>query len=409
MVSTILALRDGHFVTPGRLRLWSIALLAGFCAALAAILATRHGFNDLNGRPLGADFSSFYSAGALALGGHSPYDQRALFDIEQSLFGDGTQYYAFAYPPIFLLLAAPLALLPYPAALALWETAGLAFYVWSILRLRRRFDLFPEKRNLVIAGALAFTATFVEVIHGQNAFLSAGLFALAISFLGENDALAGLSFGILAFKPQLGLLIPFALAAAGRWRCIAFAALAVAALAVFSATVFGLSDWREFLAVSEFAKRAILDEDAVGYSKMISIFAWLRMWGAPLGLAYAGQLAVGLSVIAATAWLWRSSASPRIAGAALCLGALLVTPFAFDYDMLILAPALLLLSADGLERGFLPFERLCLFALWLVPVASRTVAAYAHIPLASAILLAAFYLTLRRAVERAGSPAAISP
>jgi hypothetical protein len=408
-VSAILALRNGLFVTPGRLRLWSAALLTGFCVAVVAIVATRHGLNDLNGRPLGADFSSFYSAGRLALGGHSPYDQRALFQAEQSLFGDSTQYYAFAYPPIFLLFAAPLALLPYPLALGLWEALGLAFYLLALLRLRRTLGLFRAEPSLVLIGALSFTATFVEIIHGQNAFLSAGLFALAISFLNANDAMAGVSFGILAFKPQLGLIVPFALAAAGRWRCMAFAALTVAALAALSAMAFGPSAWREFLATSEFAKRAILDEDAVGYSKMISIFGWLRIWGAPLGLAYAGQAAVGLAAISATAWLWRWNASPRVAGAALCLGALLVTPFAFDYDMLILAPALLLLSAEGLERGFRPYERLCLFALWLAPAASRTVAAHAHIPLAAPILLATFCLTLLRGVRSEGSPAAACP
>ena len=59
-------------------------------------------------------------------------------------------------------------------------------------------------------------------------------------------------------------------------------------------------------------------------------------------------------------------------GAALCLGALLATPYRLDYDLMLLAPAIALIAAEGVARGFLPYERLALALLWITPVAART-------------------------------------
>jgi hypothetical protein len=394
------ALRDGAFLTEERLRLWAGALLIGFAATLIFLIATAHGGVDYDGRPLGSDFSSFYAAGRLALLRHSPYDQEALHHVQQALFGARTPYYSFAYPPIFLLLAVPLAKLPYIAALAFWQAMTLALYLWALARLWRRHAA-RRASWICIALALAFTATFVNLTHGQNGFLSAALFALALPLLEDNAIVAGICLGLLAFKPQLGLAVPFALAAGGRWRSFAAATATVIALAGAATLAFGIETWRGFLAASAFSQTAILDHGAVGYEKMISLFAAMRLWNAPLAVAYGAQALAALAAIATTAWLWRSPADPRTKGAMLCLATLLVTPFAFDYDLMILAPALALLAADGFANGFPPFRRALLAALWLMPIAARGIAQFSHVPVAVMLLFATFVMVSRDEMRRA--------
>ena len=396
MAAFLSILREGDFLTRERIRLWTAAILFGYAAGIVFLVATAHGGSDYQGRPLGSDFSSFYAAGRLALNGQSPFDQALLHHMQQDLFGKDTPYYSFSYPPIFLLIMAPLANLPYWAALAIWQGLGLSLYVTAMLRLKHRYGAMLGDAALYLAAALAFTATFVNLTHGQNGFLSAGLVALALSFLDENDVLAGICFGLVAFKPQLGLLVPFALGAAGYWRGFASAAVCVIALSALSVFAFGLPDWQGFLAATSFSQHAILDQDAVGYHKMTSVFAGMRLWGLPLDLSYLAQIAVALAVVGSITWLWRSGAGMRLKGAALCLGMLLVTPFAFDYDMMVLAPAIALLAFEGLAKGFRPFERVLLAALWCTPILTRNIADYARVPLGVLLVLTAFAALLAR-------------
>jgi hypothetical protein len=388
------SLREGDFLTRDRIRLWTSVVLFGFAAAIAFLILSAHDGTDYQGRPLGTDFSSFYAAGRLALQGLSPFDQVRLHDMQQALFGEQTPYYAFSYPPIFLLIAAPLAKLPYLAALILWQVCGVALYAAAMLRLRRRYGEMVPDTALYLAAVLAFTATLANLMHGQNGFLSAGLMTLAIGYLEVNAVLSGICFGLLAFKPQLGLLVPIALAAGGYWRAFASAAACVVAASVVSAFAFGLGDWQGFLATASFSRHAILDREAVGYYKMTSVFAWARIWGAPLYLSYLAQGVVTLAVAAAIVRTWRSNIGVPLKGVLLCLGTLLVTPFAFDYDLLMLAPAMALLTFEGLASAFRPYERTLLAALWFVPLLTRSVAYFTHVPLGAPLMLIAFAAVL---------------
>ena len=163
-----------------------------------------------------------------------------------------------------------------------------------------------------VAACLAFTAVFVNLIHGQNGFLIAGLFALGLSLLDEQAVLAGICFGFIAIKPQLGLMLPFALAAGGRWRSFAAAAVTVITLAGLSVFFFGAESWNGFFAATRFSQAAILDLGAVGYEKMVSVFAWARLWHLPLSLGFHGiQAFAALAVTVSLILLWRGNADPH--------------------------------------------------------------------------------------------------
>jgi hypothetical protein len=131
-------LRSGDWLTRERVRLVAIALLIASAAGFLFLVATAHGAVDLQGRPLGTDFSNVYAAGTYVLGGdaNAAFDPPQQFAREQAIFGASTQFYGWHYPPYFLFVAAPLALLPYGLALAVWQAVTLGLYLlvmWAIV------------------------------------------------------------------------------------------------------------------------------------------------------------------------------------------------------------------------------------------------------------------------------------
>ncbi len=141
----------------------------------------------------------------------------------------------------------------------------------------------------------------------------------------------------------------------------------------------------------------MLEAGETGWHKIQSVFSWARMWGAPVSLAYAIQGAVTLTIAAALVWLWRSPASFALKAAALCLAAILATPYSLDYDLMVLAPAIAFLAVDGLDRGFAPYEKTALALLWIAPLIARSFAQATFIPLGVIAMLVVFALVLRRA------------
>jgi len=104
-------------------------------------------------------------------------------------------------------------------------------------------------------------------------------------------------------------------------------------------------------------------------------------------VAYAAQAVTTLAVAAGIAWLWRSAQPFAVKAAALCIGAIIGTPFSLDYDMMVLAPAIALLAVNGIEQGFAPYEKSLLAALWLVPLVARGVAGAALVPIGFIVML----------------------
>jgi alpha-1,2-mannosyltransferase len=413
------ALRTGAWLTRARVRLWSVAVLIAAAGGLGFLLATAHGLVDFQNRPLGTDFSSFYAAGAYALGGEpgAPYDAARQHAGEQAIFGPDTPFYSFLYPPFFLFLAAALARLPYGLALALWQGGSLALYLLAMAAVLRTAAAAQSGRPVVADRlwpviALAFPAVFINLGHGQNGLLTAALVGGALALLDARPIVAGVLFGLLAYKPQFGFMIPLALIAGGYWRTVAAAAVTVALLVLATFAAFGPEVWRAFFASTGFTRAVLLESGDVGWHKMQSAFAWVRLWGGPVALAYAVQGALTLILAGTVIWLWRGSVSLALKAAALCLAVLLGTPFSLDYDLMVLAPAIAFLAIHGVANRFHPYAKTALAVLWMVPLLARPVAGAALVPLAVPAMLAAYALALRDAfsahMPENGTAAAIS-
>jgi len=399
MAAWVDTLRTGAWLGRDRIRLWGAAMLAVAAAGIVFLLATADGSLDFRGRPLGTDFSNVYAAGTWVREGRpeAPFDPALQLQRERELFGAETPFYGWHYPPYFLFIARALAGLPYLAALLLWQVATLALYLAALRAILAATAPDLARDPLWVLIALAFPAVFVNLGHGHNGFLTAALLGGGLACLDRRPVIAGLLFSCLVYKPQFGLMLPLVLAASGRWRAFFAAAAGVLALTALTTLAFGTEVWRAFLASTEFTRSVVLEAGDTGWHKIQSLFAWTRMWGGAVPLAYAVQGAVTLAVAAALGWLWhRSAPFPRQASA-LAIGTLLATPYALDYDLMALAPAIAFLAAHGKVHGFAPFEKSVLAALWLVPLLARPLAESFALPLAVPLMIAAFAINAHAA------------
>jgi alpha-1,2-mannosyltransferase len=403
------ALRSGDWLTSARARGYSLILLAIAALAIVGWIALSDGMVDRNGKPIGTDFSSFYAAGSLALEGKaaSAYDMAAHYLREQRLFGADTPYYGWLYPPNFFLVAAPLALLPYPFALALWQGLTLVLYLAvsaTILAQARREQAVIAKLWLPVAAA--FPAVFINLGHGQNGFLSASVFGAALVALPYRPVLAGVLFGLLAYKPQCALVVPFALLAAGQWRTILAAAVTVTALSAASLVLFGTDAWWTFLASTETSRKLLLEEGNVGFEKLQSAFAAVRIGGGGVGLAYLVQGAVSAATIGGTAWVWHSVRDRNMKAALLLAATALASPHILDYDLMLLAPAMAFFVAARSATHFRDYEISALAAVWIAPLLARPIAGVAGIPIGLLAGLMLFVLIMHAALRERGRAAA---
>lgn len=384
------ALRSGAWITRQRMVVYSVILLAVTVGSLIALAAGREGLNDARGRPLGTDFSNVYSAGTYARENHAvaAYDPVQQFAREKEIFGEDAKFFGWHYPPFFLLIAAALAALPYLWALAVWQLATFALY------LRAQWLVLPDK--LALLTAAAFPAVLVNVTHGHNGFLSAALLGAGLLWLPTRPLLAGLLLGLLAYKPQFGMLIPLALVAGMQWRATVSAAFAVGVMAIAATALWGAQVWLAFVQSLTFTREVVLEQGGTGFHKIPTMFAWVRMWGGSIDLAYMLHGLLQL-LCAAFVWAaWRSQQSHEMKAAGLVIACVLFTPYMLDYDLMVMAPALAFWVRAGLRDGFRPYEKSALAFTWIMPLVARMAAQHAAVPLGQLSVLLLFGLLVTR-------------
>ncbi len=353
--------------------------------------------------PKAQDFDAFWSAARLTLqdGARAAYTNQTIEAFERAhtvLPGPG--YLAFYYPPSFLLLCLPLALLPYVAALFGFEAlqAGL---LWPALKriLDRQGSGEGSGEGSVHWGwlpVLAYPGFAMNVFSGQNGGLTASCLAFALLTLDRHPWLGGACLGLLSCKPQLAACVPVALLAARRWRAAAAAACMAVVLAGAATLVLGLGAWQGFLANAP-AARADIETLAIKWPMMQSFYGALRLAGAGAAAGYAGQLAMALVALGVLAWIcWRKrGAGPEMA--ALSVTALLVTPFLYDYDLVLMAPALAWLAGDDVRRRLAHGEMILLLACYLAPLGARAAGLELGITIGPVLALGLLAAIARRA------------
>lgn len=335
---------SGKARASGVLERLCVAALASYLVLLAVSFATGHWLVDAQGRGVPTDFLNVWAAGRLVLEGRpeAAYDWAVHERVEYAGVGyDFGGYYGWHYPPPFLFVAAVLSLLPYAPAMLAWMAASLPLYL-AIVR-----HIVGDRIGYLLA--LAFPATLWNTAVGQNGFLTAALFGGGVALVERRPALAGVCFGLLTYKPQFGLLIPFALLAGRHWQAIAWACATAFLLHGAAFLAFGPEPFVAFWHSIAQTNQAVFTEGRAHLDKMQSTYGLLRALGLPAAVAWTAQAAVALASAVAVALAWARPLPFALKTAILGVGALLASPYVYVYDQALLAVPLAFLLRDRIE------------------------------------------------------------
>jgi hypothetical protein len=379
----------------GRLRfsaLFALALASALWLALGmAVCWSRQppALIDASGVAMGHDFVSPFAAASLVLAGEpaAAYDTTQLHATERRVIGAPIDLTPFLYPPTVLMLVAPLALLPYLAALALSLSGQIVFFMRMVYRL--------VPHPLACWAGLLWPATADSLIAGQNGILSAGLVAAGLLHLERRPLAAGLFFGMLSYKPHMAVAAFAALLFGAHWRTLAAGAATALALAAASAIVFGIEPWLAFAKNLGYA-RALLEDGQISWDKLVTPFAAARLLDASLTTAWLLQAVVSAGALAALAYVWRRPTALAWRGSVLAVAIPLTTPYAFFYDLAPVFLAMAWLAAAGQATGFRRGEAMVLALAWVAPVAGFWLAGWCHLLLTPLVLVLLLVVILRR-------------
>jgi hypothetical protein len=302
---------------------------------------------DENGLGFPTDFVSVWSAGKLVLDGHPAlaYDWDIQKQVQVAVLGQSYEgNFAWHYPPPFLLVASLLAHFPYAVAYIGWAAISLVPYL-AVMRaiVGRTFGLLL---------AAAFPVVLTNTVVGQNGFLTASLIGGTLYLMPTRPVLSGICLGLLSYKPQYGLLFPLVLIAASQWTVFFTAGAVAVVMILLSWLAFGTESWQAFFHWMPMFSQAFLTEGRAPWGKMQSIYALVRYFGGTEQLAWVFQWIMSGTVAVLLALMWRSRVSYPLKAAALAAGALLITPYLFLYDLMVLGIAVAFLVRIGLSQGF---------------------------------------------------------
>jgi hypothetical protein len=171
-----------------------------------------------------------------------------------------------------------------------------------------------------------------------------------------RPVLAGICLGLLSYKPQYGLLFPLVLIAASQWTVFFTAGAVTVLMALVSWLAFGIESWQAFFHWMPMFSQAFLTEGKATWWKLQSLFSLVRYFGGTEHLAWVFQWVLSATVAVTLAVMWRSRISYSLKAAALATGTLLITPYLFMYDMMVLAIPVGFLVRIGLRTGFRQYE-----------------------------------------------------
>ncbi len=135
---------------------------------------------------------------------------------------------------------------------------------------------------------------------------------------------------------------------------IGWAALSTLALCAVSVAVLGISPWTAFFDSAARVNDAILTAGGTDFSKLQSLYGYVRALGGSAEAAWAAHGTLVLLLAIFVAWIWRSDATFDLKAAALSAATLLASPYAFIYDFVALAIPLLFLGRTGFSNRELP-------------------------------------------------------
>lgn len=346
---------------PQLLRLRPQTLRTVFIALTLLIVVTsiQIGAPHLLGQqPATIDYLIFHHVGELANAQQLPtaYDAPA-FEAYQAARPQGGPFMPWTYPPQFNLLTQFLASLPSGLGYALFISCGLAALAWALFRL--------APIHAAPAIMLTLPAWLMNIRAGQNGFLTALLFSLTFLLILRTRPMAGgVSLGLLAYKPHLGLGLGLVALFRGGWKLVTSACVTLLIALALATWAYGPDIWTAFLQ-SVRDSGTFLRAGAYPMERMTSLFALLTSLGLSASIALPAQALMALTCLALVGYaLFNRWSMPHLLALSVIAG-LGVSPYGYDYDLVALAPGLAL-AGPALARCATRTERYALICALLL-------------------------------------------
>ncbi|MGH9494091.1 MAG: glycosyltransferase family 87 protein, partial [Candidatus Sulfotelmatobacter sp.] len=387
-----------RWLTPGRLRAQAIVLAICLWGVCAVDFATP-GIFDRAGNIKFQDFLPLYISARLISQRRDAelYDQEAQTkELEQIASKASAVRIPYLYGPQVGLLFVPLANLPFLAAAAIWVASSVSMYFICIYALWRCSPNLLPHRQLTALAAIAFPPLFHFFVRGQFSVVPLACFTAAFLALRANRLLlSGIALGLLFAKPQFLLAIPLILLLAQAWKILAGLVLSSLAELAFARLYFGAGVTRAYLNVllhpSRWIGTAELSHAPIQMHSLRSFWTLLVPWPS---VALALYVLTSLVVLTMAVALWRSSSPIALKYSALVLAAILINPHLFVYDLLVLAPALLLILDWTLRDGRkidLSLLELLLYLAFILPLFGP-LSRWTHVQLAVIVFAAILWM-----------------
>jgi len=396
------------FRGPGMiLSILGLTIFIGYLITVALIHNDGRKAAERGETPLLTDFTSLYAAAMLvrqqpAVDLYRPREmyQASLLAAQAAYEGNLNEkqvraigFHPWMYPPPFIMLAAPLAYLPYLYAWLAWLA------LTSIPYLLAMRSILPDRSFWMIA--LGAPPVFFNIMYGQTGFLTAGLIGLGLVWLRPRPVLAGICIGLASVKPHFGLLIPIALICGAHWKTFWAAVATVVTMALATLLLYGADPWFGFIGTL-LANLRGLEPGGFKMSVMPSLLGALHQAGLDLTWAWRGQMLGTLLALAAVGWAWwwqpERPARPGLEAAILCLATLLAVPMVYLYDLMLLVPAIAWLWVDMRERGYRHWEAGLLTGCTTSLIGLREIGATGPV-FGSLLILALLGLAIQRLAE----------
>jgi hypothetical protein len=333
-------------LTPRRIRVHA-TLLALCLWGVYAINLSAPGLRDRNGLIKGTDFFYFYTIGAAALHGRGDllYNTHGLAGLAGRLVpGSAGTLYLPLYGPQVSLFFAPFATLPYLWSLAIWLALNTVIYLACVWAIWKACPNLQAHKWTVLVAALAFPAFVHLLAWGQTSGLALACFTLAyLAFRAQRPWLAGLTLGCLIFKPQLALAAVVVMLLSGEWKVFLGAAISAAAQLAVGWIHYGRTVMRAYALALIHVTHVMGQLEPRPYQTYSLRTFWSMLLPWPR-FAFGIYLVSALLVLFRAWKSWQSKQPLPLRYPVLLLATVLVSPHLSVYDLVILAPAFLLLA-----------------------------------------------------------------
>lgn len=290
---------------------------------------------------LGRDFLNFYHYGIAAWEDNpAKYYDSDFYDAALTQFfrGHDYQYQQFSYPPHYMLIAAPFALLNYYLALAVFIGLSLILY-WKYI-----ISTFKEEE---FKSAFWLTPLlFLFAMCGQLSAIIAVLFVVIYNLMDKRPIIAGLLIALLTVKPQVGLLFPIFLIITGRWKVFIGASIGTIAFGLASIAIHGLEPWLTYIEVGAPAQsRVLFTLPEVTAGIMPTAFVNFNNTGIGFTAAMSIHAVVAFIAFITMIYVCRNTKDKFLQYAIFLTCTFLLTPYLMMYDMLIMVWVVLMMAS----------------------------------------------------------------